>query len=68
MITPIDVVCMQIIESSRRGDEAHYHLAHPIYPHHRSPVDEANFHIVDRTISLAQIGFDYYDNVVTYRV
>lgn len=68
MITPIDVVCLQMIHAERYGDEAHYHLANPPLSHPRPPLEEANFHIVDRTISLNQIGFDYYDNIVTYRL
>ncbi len=68
MITPLDVVCLQIIEASRRGDEAHYHLTDPPHFHPRTILEEATFHITERAISLKQIGFDYYDNVVTYRV
>lgn len=68
MITPIDVVCLQLIHCAHRGDEAHYHLENPPLPRPRMPADEANFHIVDRAITLSQIGFDYYDNIVTYRV
>ncbi|MBD5417756.1 MAG: hypothetical protein HDR50_08905 [Desulfovibrio sp.] len=67
MVTPIEVVCLQMA-SSARGDEAHYHLADPQRAKPRPMTEMANFHIVDRTISLAQIGFDFYDNIVTYRV
>lgn len=68
MITPIDVVCMQIIESAKRTDSAHYHLADPARAKPRSLLEEANFHLVERAISMKQIGFDYYNNIVTYRV
>lgn len=68
MITPIDVVCMQIIVAERKADSAHYHLTAPPQPHPRSPMEEATFHLVDRAIGLSQTGFDYYDNVVVYRV
>ena len=68
MVTPIEVVCLQMASTARGVDEAHYHLADPQRAKPRSVMEMANFHIVDRTISLAQIGFDYYDNIVTYRV
>lgn len=68
MITPVDVICMQIITAEKRPVEAHYHLANPPDPHPRSPLEEAAFHLVDRTIAYNQIGFDYYANVVTYRI
>lgn len=68
MITPLDTACMQIIQAERRPDEAHYHLADPPVNHPRPIMDEANFHLVDRSIGMNQVGFDYYDNVVTYRV
>lgn len=68
MITPVDVVCMQIIVAEKKVDAAHYHLNDPPQPHPRSPLEEATFHLVDRAIRYSQIGFDYYDNVVTYRV
>lgn len=68
MITPIDVVCMQIIEAEKKVETVHYHLADPPAAKPRPMLEEANFHIVDRSISMNQIGFDYYANVVTYRV
>lgn len=68
MITPIDAIHLTIAHASLVPLEAHYHLADLPMPHHRSVIDEANFHIIDRTIGNAQIGFDYYDNIVTYRV
>ncbi len=68
MITPIDAICMQIIDAEKRVDEAHYHLADPPSPHPRSPLEEAAFHIVSREISYNQIGFDYYANTITYRI
>ena len=68
MVTPIDLVCLQMASCARSGDEAHYHLADPQRAKPRPMTEAANFHIVDRTISLAQIGFDYYANIVTYRV
>lgn len=68
MITPIDIICLQMYHSNHRVDEAHYHLANPPLPHPRSLMEEANFHLVDRNIEMRQIGFDYYYNIVTYRV
>lgn len=68
MITPLDVVCMQIIQAEKRVDSAHYHLENPPLQKPRHIFEEANFHLVDRTISMSQIGFDYYANVVTYRI
>lgn len=68
MITPIDIVCLHMAWAARGPDEAHYHLADPQRARPRPMAEAANFHIVDRTIGLAQIGFDYYDNIVTYRV
>lgn len=68
MITPIDVVCMQIIDAEKRVEHVHYHLNNPPLAHPRSPLEEATFHLVDRNISYNQIGFDYYANTVTYRV
>lgn len=68
MVTPLDVVCMQIIEAEKRPQEVHYHLANPPLAKPRPVLEEANFHIVDRAIGMSQIGFDYYANIVTYRV
>lgn len=68
MITPLDVACMQIIQMDQKVDGAHYHLANPPLDKPRHIFEEANFHLVDRTIGMSQIGFDYYYNVVTYRV
>lgn len=68
MVTPIDAVCLQMIQAARRVDEAHYHLVQPTISPPRTMLDEANFHLVERNISLNQIGFDYYSNIVTYRV
>ncbi|MBD5553470.1 MAG: hypothetical protein HDQ44_03945 [Desulfovibrio sp.] len=68
MITPLDAVCLQLIQAARRVEEAHYHLANPPLSHPRPLMDEANFHLVERNISMGQIGFDYYSNLVTYRV
>lgn len=68
MITPLDCACVQMIQAAKRVDEAHYHLADPPLAHPRPIMDEANFHLVERNISNAQIGFDYYYNIVTYRV
>lgn len=68
MITPLDVVCLQVINAANSRDEAHYHLANPPLAHPRSPLEEAPFHIVDRAITMSQIGFDYYENIVVYRV
>lgn len=68
MVTPIEVVCLQMAGAARGPHEAHYHLADPQRAKPRPMTEAANFHIVDRTITLAQIGFDYYDNIVTYRV
>lgn len=68
MITPIDAICLQMLQAERRPDEAHYHLANPPLAHPRPIMDEANFHLVDRQITMDQIGFDYYYNIVTYRV
>lgn len=68
MITPIDIVCMQIIEAARKPETVHYHLADPARAKPRSMLEEANFHLVERAITMKQIGFDYYNNIVTYRV
>lgn len=68
MITPLDAVCLQMIQMSQRVDEAHYHLANPPASHPRSIMDEANFHLINRHIKMTQIGFDYYANIVTYRI
>lgn len=68
MTTAVDIACMQIIQGETRVDKAHYHLTNPPQSHPRQMLEEANFHLVDRNISMNQIGFDYYSNVVTYRV
>lgn len=68
MVTPIDVICLQMIQADRRPKEVHYHLANPPLSHPRPMMDEANFQLVSRHITHGQIGFDYYDNIVTYRV
>ena len=68
MVTPLDVNCMQIIQAENRVDKAHYHIDNPPLSHPRPMLEEANFHLVDRKISMNQVGFDYYSNVVTYRV
>ena len=68
MITPIDICCMQIIEAEKRPDKVHYHLTNPPLPHPRSPLEEATFHLVERNVAYNQIGFDYYANLVTYRI
>ncbi len=35
MITPIDCICLQMIQAANRVDEAHYHLTDPphFHPH-----------------------------------
>lgn len=58
----------QIVKADNSAQEAHYHLSDPPNPHPRQMLEEANFHLVDRHIGMNQIGFDYYSNVVTYRV
>lgn len=68
MIQPLDIIRMINTHADRIPDEAHYHLADPPLAHCRPIMEEAIFHIVDRTISLGQMGFDYYNNIVTYRV
>lgn len=68
MITPVDVICLQMIQAERRPEQAHYHLANPPLARPRPVMDEANFQLVSHRITHAQIGFDYYDNIVTYRV
>lgn len=68
MITPLDCVCMQIIVAERRVDEAHYHLNDAALQRPRHIMDEANFHLINRQIKMKQIGFDYYNNIVTYRI
>lgn len=68
MITPLDTVCMQIIAADKKVDSAHYHLADPPAAKPRPMLEEANFHLVERAITMDQIGFDYYNNVVTYRI
>ena len=59
---------MQILQAEERVDRAHYHIANPPQPHPRSPLEEANFHIVDRAVTLDQAVFDYYDNILSFRV
>lgn len=68
MLTPLDAVCLQMIQAVSKVQEAHYHLANPPEPHPGHLLDQANFHLVDRHISMSQIGFDYYSNIVTYRI
>lgn len=68
MITPIDAICLQMIHAERDVEHVHYHLDDPPRAHPRAPLEEANFHLVERAITFDQIGFDYYDNVVVYRV
>lgn len=69
MITPLDVVCLHLIHAEKfHVPEAHYHLADAAVEHPRYLMDEANFHLINRAITMDQIGFDYYDNVVVYRV
>lgn len=68
MITPIDAINYTIAHANRIPDEAHYYLASLPLQDNRPLMDQANFHLVDRNISMSQIGFDYYSNVVTYRV
>lgn len=68
MITPIDAINYAIAHSERSIQEVHYHLAYLPLEDNRPLMDEANFHIIDRNISMSQIGFDYYYNVVTYRI
>lgn len=68
MITPLDVVCMQILQAEKRVDTVHYHVTDPPAARPRPLLDEANFHLVDRQIEMSQIGFDYYANIVTYRI
>lgn len=59
---------MQIIDAENRVDKAHYHIDDPPAAKPRPMLEEANFHIVDRVIGMGQIGFDYYANIVTYRI
>ena len=68
MITPIDCICLQMIQAANRVDEAHYHLTDPPHFHPRTMLEEATFHVTERAVSLKQIGFDYYSNIVTYRI
>ena len=68
MISPIDAIDYAIAHSGRIPDEAHYYLATLPLQDNRPLMDQANFHIVDRTIGTSQIGFDYYYNIVTYRI
>lgn len=67
MITPLDAVYQMSSKIPER--EAHYHLESFGEPAPAPKImDYANFHIIDRTIGMAQIGFDHYYNVVTYRI
>lgn len=68
MISPIGAIEYAVAHSVRVPDEAHYYLAALPLEDSRPLMDEANFHIVNRTIGMSQIGFDYYYNIVTYRV
>ena len=68
MITAIDIACMQIIQGEKKPEHIHYHLQDPMPSKPVHIFEEANFHLVDRNIAMSQIGFDYYANIVTYRV
>lgn len=68
IVTAMDVACLQVIQASDKVDRAHYHVDNPPEAHPRQLLEEANFHLVDRNIAMSQIGFDYYTNIVTYRV
>ncbi len=68
MITPIDVICLQMIHATNKVESAHYHLEYPPMAKPNHIMDEANFHLINRSIQYDQIGFDYYDNIVVYRV
>lgn len=68
MITPIDIICLQMSYADQKVEHVHYHLADPPRSHPQGIMEEANFHLVDRHITMDQIGFDYYENTVTYRV
>lgn len=59
---------MQIISAEKKVDAAHYHLNDAALQRPRHIMDEANFHLINRQIKMKQIGFDYYDNIVTYRI
>ncbi len=68
MVTPLNVACLQLLNAAERVDEAHYHLVKAPQAYPRQSLEEANFHLVERNIAMSQIGFDYYSNIVTYRV
>ena len=40
MITPIDCICLQMIQAANRVDEAHYHLTDPPHFHPRTMLEE----------------------------
>ena len=65
MISPIDAINYTMAHVSKIPDEAHYYLASLPLQDNRPLMDQANFHLVDRNISMSQIGFDYYYNIVT---
>ncbi|MDO5484072.1 MAG: hypothetical protein Q4F27_04105 [Desulfovibrionaceae bacterium] len=66
MITPLDLIYQAA--SQPEPVEAHYHLAARQVYTGPDAVEMANFHLINRNIDMNQIGFDYYYNVVTYRV
>lgn len=67
MITPVDIIDYAIA-TSRPVEEVHYHqqTSSP----NPSPLwtEDSTFHLVSRNLGMAQIGFDYYYNICTYRV
>lgn len=66
MITPLDLVYQAANHSP--PVEAHYHLASSHVHAGPDVIEMANFHLINRNIDMGQIGFDYYYNIVTYRV
>lgn len=68
IVTATDIACLQVIQAADKVDRAHYHIENPPQPHPRQMLEEANFQLVNRNISMNQVGFDYYSNIVTYRV
>ena len=62
----------QIYHAASHADpivrEAHYHLASQPASCNHATLEQATFHLVSRNISMSQIGYDHYYNIVTYRV
>ena len=68
MITPLDLIYQAAGHADPIVREAHYHLASQHVSRNVGILEQANFHLINRTIEMSQIGYDHYYNIVTYRV